>query len=85
MNRGKYVFAHICAFLPQRTFRHYVEKYDGDKHIKHFSCWYQMLCMIFGQLSGRECLRDLTTCLSAHNFKYYQFGLGKNVSRSNLA
>lgn len=85
MNRGKYVFAQICALLPQRTFRHYVEKYDGDKHVKHFSCWHQMLCMIFGQLSGRESLRDLTTCLSAHNFKFYQLGLGKNVSRSNLA
>ncbi len=85
MNRGKFVFAQICAFLPQRTFRRYVEKYDGDKHIKHFSCWHQMLCMIFGQLSGRESLRDLTTCLSAHSLKYYQLGLGKNVSRSNLA
>ena len=85
MNRGKYVFAQICALLPQRTFRRYVEKYGGDKHIKSFSCYHQLLCMIFGQLSSRDSLRDLTTCLSAHNCKFYQLGLGKSVSRSNLA
>ncbi len=43
------------------------------------------MCMMFGQLSGRESLRDLLVTLSAHSTKYYHLGLGKNVSRSNLA
>ena len=43
------------------------------------------MCMMFGQLSGRESLRDLLITLGAHTSKYYHLGLGKNVSRSNLA
>lgn len=44
-----------------------------------------MMCMMFGQLAGRESLRDLLITLQAHTTKYYHLGLGKNVSRSNLA
>jgi hypothetical protein len=41
--------------------------------------------MMFGQLSGRDSLRDLLTCISAHSSKYHHLGFGKNVSRSNLS
>jgi hypothetical protein len=85
MNEGKYVFSQVVAFLPRRVFDRLVANHDGDKWIKHFSCWNQLLCMMFGQLSGRESLRDLLTCLSAHSSKYYHLGFGRNVSRSNLA
>lgn len=85
MNHGKYVFAQVVTFLPARVFDRCVEKYDGNKWVKHFSCWNQMMCMIFGQLSGRESLRDLLVTIEAHSSKYYHLGFGKNVSRSNLA
>jgi hypothetical protein len=85
MNNGKYVFAQMITFLPARVFDKCVLKYEGNKWVKHFSCWNQLMCMIFGQLSGRESLRDLLITISAHSNKYYHLGLGKNVSRSNLA
>ncbi|MBI5540762.1 MAG: IS4 family transposase [Bacteroidia bacterium] len=85
MNQGKYVFAQIVEFLPQRLFDTCVEKYNGNKWTKHFSCWNQLLCMMFGQLSGRDSLRDLLVSIGAHKQKYYHLGFGKNVSRSNLA
>lgn len=85
MNQGKYVFAQICSFIDHNEFNIYVEKYEGNKWIKHFSCWNQMLCMVFGQLSGRDSLRDLLVSISAHKQKFYHLGFGKNVSRSNLA
>lgn len=85
MNAGKFVFAQICGFLPERAFAHIVEKYGGNKGVRHFSCWNQLLCMMFGQLSGRESLRNVITCVSSHRGKYYHLGFGCNVSRSNLA
>lgn len=85
MNDGKYVFAQIVTFLPARVFDRCTSQFNGNKWVKHFSCWNQLLSMMFGQLSGRQSLRDLIVTLGAHSTKYYHLGLGKNVSRSNLA
>lgn len=85
MNQGKYVFAQVVCFLPARVFDRCVKQYKGNKWIKHFGCWNQMMCMMFGQLSGRDSLRDLLVTIGAHPNKYYHLGFGKNVSRSNLA
>lgn len=85
MNDGKYVFAQITSFLPKRVFDCIVTRYQGDKYVKHFSCWNQLLCMIFGQLTNRDSLRDLIVTIQAHHHKSYHLGLGKNVTKSNLA
>ena len=85
MNTGKYIFAQLIEFLPQRIFDRIVMKYEGNKYVKHFTCWNQLLVMMFGQLSNRDSLRDLTNTVSAHSNKAYHLGFGKNVTRSNLA
>ena len=85
MNDGKYVFAQITNFLPKRVFDGIVDHYKGDKYIRHFSCWNQMLSLIFGQLTNRDSLRDLITSIGAHRRKAYHLGLGKSVTRSNLS
>ena len=85
MNDGKYVFAQLTSFLPQRIFDKFVSKYSGNKYIKHFTCWNQLLCMVFGQLTNRNSLRDLIVILDAHSNKTYHLGFGKSVTKSNLA
>ena len=85
MNNGKYVFAQLIEFLPQRVFDGFVTKHSGNKHIRHFTCWNQLLCMIFGQLTNRDSLRDLIVAIDAHSRKTYHLGFGKSVTRSNLA
>lgn len=85
MNQGKYVFSQIVTFLPTRIFDRCVSNFQGDKWVKHFTCWNQLMCMIFGQLSNRDSLRDLLVCLTAHKSKHYHLGFGKSISRSNLA
>ena len=85
MNNGKYVFAQLIEFLPQRVFDGFVTKYSGNKYIRHFTCWNQLLCMIFGQLTNRDSLRDLIVAIDAHSRKTYHLGFGKSVTRSNLA
>jgi len=85
MNQGKYIFAQLTEFLPKRIFDGFVKKYSGNRYVKHFTCWNQMLCMIFGQLTNRDSLRDLIVAIDAHKQKSYHLGFGKNVTRSNLA
>ena len=85
MNQGKYVFAQICPFLPQRVFDSIVLRQRGNYKIRHFTCWNQMLCMMFGQLSNRESLSDLVLTINAHPAKLYHLGFGKAVSKTNLA
>ena len=85
MHKDKYVFAQLTSFIDRNKFNYIVRKFDGDKYVKHFTCWNQLLAMMFGQLSNRESLRDLIVALDAHHSKSYHLGLGKNVSKSSLA
>ena len=80
MNQGKYIFAQLTDFLPRRVFDRLVEEYSGNKKIRTFTCWNQMLCMIFGQLTGRDSMRDLILSLEAHKNKYYHLGFGSTVT-----
>lgn len=85
MFQDKYVFAQLVSFLNRSKFNRIVSKYKVDKYVKHFSCWNQLLVLMFGQLSNRESLRSLIVALDAHYSKCYHLGMGKNVSRSSLA
>lgn len=85
MNKEKYVFAQLISFLNEDKFRRIVNKYQGNRYVKHFTCWNQLLSLMFGQLSNRESLRDLIVALDAHHSKCYHLGMGRNVSRSSLA
>lgn len=85
MHKDKYVFAQLATFLDRNKFNYIVRKFEGDKYVKHFTCWNQLLALMFGQLSNRESLRDLIVALDAHHAKSYHLGMGKNVSKSSLA
>ena len=85
MHKDKFVFSQLIVFLDRNKFNYIVRKHDGDKYVKHFTCWNQLLSLMFGQLSNRESLRDLIIALDAHHSKCYHLGIGRNVSRSSLA
>ena len=85
MNQDKYVFAQLIEFLDNDKFRRIVSKYGGDRYVKHFTCWNQLLVMMFGQLTNRESLRDLIVIIDAHHNKCYHLGFGRHVTKSNLA
>lgn len=69
MNEGKPVFAQVAAYIPQRQFRRIVDKYGGNKGVRALSCWDQLLCMMFAQLTSRDSLRDVIVCLNALKHK----------------
>ncbi len=85
MSQGQYVFTQLCSFLPKRIFDCLVDKYEGNKWVKSFTCWHHLLIMVFGQLSNLKSMRDLIVTLNAHRSKFYRLGLGKSVTRSNLS
>ena len=85
MHVGKTLFAQIMEYLPWSTFHRIVARYRGDHRVRRLSCAEQFRCMAFAQLTYRESLRDIETCLSAQVSKLYHMGLRQSVSRSTLA
>ena len=86
MNKDKYVFAQLLEYLDYDKFRHLVDNYDGNRYVKHLTCWNQLLALMFGQLSNRESLRDVIVALEAHQSKCFHLGLGrKPIAKTTLA
>lgn len=85
MYTGRLVFSQLMDFLPMHRFRQCVKRYNGNRYVKSFSCFDQFLCMAFAQLSYRESLRDIESCMRAMQKKLYHLGIRSKVSRSTLA
>jgi len=85
MYDGQIVFAQLMALIPRRPFNACVRRYHGQRRVRRFSCRDQFLCMAFAQLTYRESLRDIQTCLRAMESKLYHAGFRSRVSRSTLA
>lgn len=84
MHEGRLIFAQLMDFIPQRDFDDCVKRYRGNYHTHDFSCRDQFLTMAFAQLTYRESLRDIETCLNAVQPKLYHAGFRGKVSRSTL-
>ena len=85
MNSGRTVFAQILDYLPKHEFNKCIERYQGHRRLREFSCLDQFLCMAFAQLTYRDSLRDIETCLRAMSPNLYHAGFRGKVSRSTLA
>jgi hypothetical protein len=85
MHVGQLVFAQLMDFVPRHEFNTCVRRYRGDRRERGFSCRDQFLCLAFAQLTFRESLRDIETCLRALGSKLYHAGFRGRVSRSTLA
>ncbi len=85
MNAGRIVFSQLMDFLPLHAFRSCVRRYRGDYRLRTFFCLDQFYCMAFAQLTYRESLRDIVTCLRSFHSKLYHAGIRGTVSRTTLA
>jgi hypothetical protein len=85
MHSGKLVFAQLMEHLPLHTFRRCVRRYPAKYPAKTFSHLDQFLCMAFAQLTYRESLRDIETCLRAQQTKLYHLGIRSHIAKSTLA
>lgn len=85
MHKGRIIFSQLMDWLPRYEFDKCVQRYRGDNRVRTFTCHNQFLTMAFAQLTYRESLRDIETCLTALKPKLYHAGIIGNVSRSTLA
>lgn len=86
MNSGKYVFSQLVAFLPKRVFDMIVKRYSGDKWVKTFTCWNQLLVMMYGQLAACDSLREVVCIVESIKNKSYHLGFGNGeIKLSNLS
>ena len=85
MNQGKTVFSQIMDYAPKNIFDQLVAEHKGNYRYRTFSCWDQLLCLSFAQLTFRESLRDIETCLRSNSEKLYHMGIKGNISRTNLS
>ncbi len=85
MNSGRAVFSQLIDHLPAHEFHRCVRRYGGDRRHRGFSCMDQFLAMAFAQLTGRESLRDIETCLRSVAHRLYHLGFRGRISRSTSA
>ncbi len=85
MFSDKYAFSQLIEFIHLEQFQRYVRRYEGNYKIKSFSCWDQFLCMAFGQLTFRDSLGDIETCLRSRQDQLYHLGIRGRVSHSTMA
>lgn len=85
MNAGKTVFSQILQHVSRYEFNKCVEKYNGNYRTRKFPCYDQFLSLAFAQLTYRESLRDIETCLNSHREKLYHIGFRGQLSRSTMA
>ena len=85
MHQGRIVFSQLLDFLPRKSFRTCVKRYNGNYRIRSLTCYEQFLCMAFAQLTYRDSLRDTVLCLQAMQKKLHHVGIQSRVAKSTLA
>ena len=85
MNSGRYVLSQVLDLIHWETLKRLVQRYDAEARVKHFGCRQQLICMAFAQLTWREGLRDIATCLNAKPAALYHLGFREPVAKSTLA
>ncbi|MFS4418578.1 IS4 family transposase [Maribacter sp. 2307ULW6-5] len=85
MNNGRTVFSQLMSFLPVYELKKCITRYKGDHRVRTFTCREHFYVMCFAQLTARESLRDIESCLTALSGKLYHSGIKRPVSRSTLA
>lgn len=85
MNPGRFVLSQILDLVHRQTLDRLVKSYDAESRVRHFGCRQQLICMVFAQLTWREGLRDIATCLNARPSTLHHLGFGQPVAKSTLA
>jgi hypothetical protein len=85
MNSGRYVLSQVLEQIHWQTLKRLSARYRTETRVRHFGCRQQLICMVFAQLTWREGLRDIVTCLNARPEALYHLGFRESVARATLA
>jgi hypothetical protein len=78
------IFGELLKLLPRHQFDRAVQERGGDRYVKSFTTWQQLMTMLYAQIGQKDSLRDITTGLVAHSARWYHLGLS-GISKSTLA
>ena len=85
MNSGRFVLSQILDLIHRQTLDRIVDRYQPGSCIRHYGHRQQFICMVFAQMTARDGLRDIVTCLNARPENLYHLGFAKPVTKSTLA
>ena len=85
MNVGKTLFSQVMEYVPWKTFGRIIERHDGDAGVRTLGCADLFRVMAFSQLTWRESLRDIESCLAANHAKLFHMGIEFAPARSTLS
>ncbi|NNM68894.1 MAG: IS4 family transposase [Gallionella sp.] len=85
MNVGKTLFAQIMEYVPWKTFGRIIDRHGGDAGVRTLDCADLFRVMAFSQLTWRESLRDIESCLASNPSKLFHMGLSGIPARSTLS
>jgi len=85
MNSGRHILSQILDLVDRKTLSRLVKRYDAESRVRHFGCRQQLICMVFAQLTWREGLRDIATCLNARPSTLHHLGFSQPIAKSTLA
>jgi Transposase DDE domain/Domain of unknown function (DUF4372) len=85
MNVGKTLFAQVMEYVPWKTFGRIIDRHDGDAGVRTLDCADLFRVMAFSQLTWRESLRDIESCLASNHSKLFHMGLSGIPARSTLS
>jgi hypothetical protein len=85
MNSGRYVLSQVLELVDRKSLFRLVQRYDAESKGRHFGCRQQLIYMAFAQLTWREGLRDIATCLNARSEALHHLGFRERVAKSTLA
>lgn len=84
MSHFNTIYNQLLHLIPRHQFENLVKRYDGDRYVKYYTCWQQLMTLLYAQIRGKDSLRDIVTSLNAQNSRWYHIGL-KDVKRSTVS
>jgi hypothetical protein len=84
MSKTSTIFNQLLQILPKQEFASFVMQHNGDKYVKYFSCWQQLIALLYAQTTGKDSLREIETGLMCQQKSWSYLGI-EGISKSNLA
>ncbi len=85
MNSGRFILSQVLDLVHRQTLDRIVKRYEPTISVRHFGFRQQLTCMVFAQMTSRDGLRDIATCLNARTETLYHLGFTEPVAKSTLA
>lgn len=83
--KGTNIFAQMVTLFNRQEFARVVRQYRGDWHAKGFTCWEQMISMLFCHLGKAQSLREICGGLASCIGKLSHLRINRAPHRSTLS